>query len=127
MQYHDYHLRGYTVSEFGTRITLHLVYDYPGATVEDSFIEFVDVACYHFSHTTDAILTEIDERPLDTLLKDEENFLTKAAQQDGLRFWEESFPKYLDRLKREGYKAWQLDSAIGFTGFVVAKLMAQKK
>ena len=127
MQFHDYHLRGYTVSEFGTKITLHLVWTYPGPARADSFIEFADVAYYRFSHTQGAILTEIDEVSLEALLKDEENFITKATQEDGLRFWEDSFAKYLNRLKREGYKAWRLDSAIGFTGFIVAKSVAQKE
>ena len=127
MQFHDYHLRGYTVSEFGTKITLHLVWNYPGQTRDDSFIEFGDVACYHFSHTDGTILTEIDEVPLDVLLKNEEKFLVNAAHQDGVRFWEENSSRYLDQLKRKGYRAWQLDSAIGFTGFVVAKSVGQKR
>ena len=127
MQYHDYHLRGYTVSEFGTKLTLHLTWNYPAENRADSFIDFMQVACYHFSHTHGTVLTDIDEKPLETILKEEEKFLTNAAQQDGVRFWETDFSTYLDRLKGEGYKAWRIESAIGFTGFVVAKSAQQKE
>lgn len=30
MEFHDYRLRSYQVAEFGSLITLDLVYDYPG-------------------------------------------------------------------------------------------------
>ena len=36
MDFHDYHLRGYEVVEFGSVITLDLVYEYPGQVVRKS-------------------------------------------------------------------------------------------
>lgn len=36
MRYHDFHLAGYTVSDFGGTVTLHLIYDYPGQAREES-------------------------------------------------------------------------------------------
>jgi hypothetical protein len=38
MQFHDYHLRSYEVSDFGRVITLDLVYEYPGRAVRESQI-----------------------------------------------------------------------------------------
>jgi hypothetical protein len=62
MKYHDYHLQGYTVADFGGKVTLHLVLDYPGRSRDESYIEFSRVALYNFTHTTAAIVTDIVER-----------------------------------------------------------------
>jgi len=51
MDFHDYHLRGYEVAEFGSVITLDLVYEYPGQVVRKSRIRFEGVKLYHFVHT----------------------------------------------------------------------------
>ena len=127
MRYHDFHLRGYTVTESGRKIELHLAYDYPGRVEKDSRIEFTDVACYRFSHTEGAIITDIDEEPLPAFVKKEEAFLVSAAAQDGLRFWRDDASGYLRHLEEAGYHAWRLESAIGFSGFVVAKAVREKE
>ena len=64
MRYHDFHLREYHVSDFGKRITLHLVYDYEAKPREESHIEFCEVALYNFTHTGGAIITDVDEASL---------------------------------------------------------------
>jgi hypothetical protein len=127
MRYHDFHLRSYTVSDSGRKIELHLVYDYPGATERDSHIEFTDVVCYHFVHTEGTILTDIDEESLRDFVKREEEFLAAAATRDGLRLWHNDAGDYLRRLEDGGYHAWRLESAIGFSGFVVARTVGEKE
>ena len=127
MRYHDFHLRSYTVSDSGRKIELHLVYDYPGATERDSHIEFSDVVCHHFVHTEGAILTDIDEEPLREFVKKEKAFLSLAAAQDGVRLWRTDAADYLRRLEEGGYRAWRLESAIGFSGFVVARAVREKE
>jgi len=59
MRYHDFHLKGYAATKFGTDILLELLYDYPGQPVGTSWIHFSDVEAYHFIHTGGAIITEI--------------------------------------------------------------------
>ena len=56
MQFHDYRLRSYKVEEFGSLITLDLVYDYPGQTLGESQVRFHGVKLYHFVHTTVPLL-----------------------------------------------------------------------
>ena len=115
------------MSDFGRKIVLNLVYDYPGDPKQESQIEFSDVACHHFVHTDGAIITDIEEKPLNELVKDEEVFLTAAVAENGNRFWQSDASHFVGRLAAEGYRAWRLDSAIGFTGFVIAKAMLQKE
>jgi hypothetical protein len=129
MRYHDFHLSGYSVSAFGNRIVLYLIFDYPGRAKEESHIEFSDVACYHFSHTTAAIITDIREDSLAAVIQEQQSFLTQAATQDGLQFWngpKDTIDTYRERLKAEGYKAYRIESAIGFSGFVIAKSVVGK-
>jgi hypothetical protein len=125
MRYHDFHLKAYSVSDSGRKIQLHLVYDYPGATEKDSHIEFFDVLCYHFIHTEGTIITDIEEEALPEFVKNEEEFLTSAATQHGLRLWHSDAADYLRRLEEGGYHAWRLESAIGFSGFVVARTVQE--
>ncbi|HEY0865409.1 MAG TPA: hypothetical protein VGD97_14985 [Lacunisphaera sp.] len=121
MNCHDFHLKGYTVTEFGRRIALNLVWNYPGPERKDSHIEFVEVELYHFSHTQGAILTDIVEEPLDVWVKRESGFIAEADKQDGVRHWAGNAEQYANQLKREGYKVWRIEAAIGLSGFVVAK------
>lgn len=125
MRYHDLHLSGYTVSDFGSRIVLHLVSEYPGRPREESHIEFSDVACYHFVHTTSAVMTDLQELPVAQVVKQNEVFLSATAKDQGLKFWKADVNDYLHTLEKEGFRAWKLGSAIGFTGFIVAKQARQ--
>jgi len=69
MRYHDFHLAGYEVRDYGSPIALHLVYDYPGQPKEESLIEFSEVGAYHFVHTGGAIITDLAELPISDLLE----------------------------------------------------------
>ena len=125
MRYHDFHLREYRVSDFGKRITLHLVYDYAGKPKEESQIEFSDVALYNFTHTGGAIITDIEEASLDDLMNEVGASLITWNKQHGVTGWRENLETYQATLESAGHKAWRLISAIGFYGFIVARSVQQ--
>jgi hypothetical protein len=68
VRFHDFHLAGYTVSDFGGTIMLELVYDYPDQPRETSRIKFSDVAAYHFIHTEGAIIVDIAQISIPELM-----------------------------------------------------------
>jgi hypothetical protein len=125
MRYHDFHLREYRVSDFGKRITLHLVYDYAGTPKEESYIEFSDVALYNFTHTGGAIITDVEEATLGDLIGEVGGALVGWHKQHGVAGWKSTLEDYRAALELTGHRAWRIDSAIGFCGFVVAKSVCQ--
>jgi len=125
MRYHDFQLREYRVSDFGKRITLHLVYDYAGKPKDESQIEFSDVALYNFTHTGGAIVTGIEEASLGDLIDEVGGALVNWHHQQGVAGWRDTLENYRDSLESAGHKAWRIDSAIGFCGFVVAQSVRQ--
>ena len=121
MRYHDWHLDGYSVADRGKSVVLHLLWDYPGQVRERSDIRFSDVALYHFTHTGGAIITDIDEIPLATLIDQISGELVEWSRLYGLNGWRSSAADYKEHLDASGLKAWRIESAIGFSGFVVAR------
>src|SRR4051812_23806606 len=101
MNYHDFHLRGYLVEQSGRRITLDLVFDYPGREKQESRIEFSDVACYSFDHSCGAIITDIEEVGIAILAREEERKLSFFARQYGLDHWKADLSDYIATLQRE--------------------------
>lgn len=125
LRYHDFHLRGYSVCDFGARIVLDLVLHDRDSDWYGSSITFSGVACYRFTHPSGAIITEIDEVDLPLLVEEEAAFLTDAAMQYGLRHWGHGgIEEYVTALQKEDLSAWRIESAIGFGGFVIAKDVA---
>jgi len=120
MRFHDYHLKGYSVLDSGSRIVLNLAYDYPGTERQESVVVFEDVACYHFKHTASAILTDLEEVNLDALVAEEAVLLASLAHDHGLAHWKTDAGQYSETLRNLGMRAWRLESAIGFSGFVIA-------
>lgn len=119
MKFHDFHLKGYSVLESGRRIVLDLMYDYPNQEMEKSRIEFSGVVCYHFSHTTGAIITDIEEVRVEELVKEEAALLESFAHAHGLTHWEKNLEQYANSLVKAQMRAWRIGSAIGFSGFVI--------
>jgi hypothetical protein len=122
MKYHDFHLTGYSVSDFGGTIVLHLVWDYPGQPRDTSRITFSDVSAYHFVHTGGAIITDIDEVPLSQLIAEVGPLLAEWWRlHGGYAHWSDEPAKYIEILEATGHRGWTIGSAIGFEGFVIAK------
>jgi hypothetical protein len=121
MRFHDYHLNKYEVTDNGETVTFYLVYDYPEAEKIQSCITFSDVAIYNFIHTGGAIITDIEELPIPDLMLEVGSQLVEWNRMYGVRFWKDSLQNYSFKLQVEGYRAWRIESAIGFYGFVIAK------
>lgn len=121
MRFHDYHLIGYSVRQEGTNIVLHL-------ELQDdrSDIEFSDVAVYHFIHTGGTTITHIYETPLHALINQKKEMLKDWWHQNGgLSHWDDDPSAYATRLEETGHRAWLVESAIGFDGFVIGKEVRQ--
>jgi hypothetical protein len=123
VKYHDFHLLGYAVSDFGKTITLDLVYDYPNFPREESKIQFSDVIAYNFIHSGGAIIVDIIETPMLQISKEVEIDLINYANQFGgtINKFQNDLELNKAMLEKEGYKLWTIWSAIGFGGIIMAK------
>jgi hypothetical protein len=52
---------------------------------------------------------------------EESAFFTTQAVRNGLTHWHTTLEDYLNTLTNLGFRAWRIDSAIGFEGFVIAR------
>lgn len=121
MRYHDYHINEYRVSDRGKTITIELVYGYPENETDQSIIMFTDVALYNFIHTDNAIITDIYEVPISDFLQEFGLTVTEWNRMYRVSGFGGGVGQYKQYLQSEGYSVWQIESAIGFYGFVVAK------
>ena|ERR1700691_3208726 len=121
MRYHDFQLERYSVSDFGKKITLQLVFDYPNHPKESSTIEFTDVIAHNFIHADRAIIVDIIQTKPSEISKElEEDLLKWADSYSSLRH-DENMDSWKSKLENDGYKIWTIYSAIGFSGVIVAK------
>jgi hypothetical protein len=125
MRFHDFHLDGYSVSDSGARIVLHLVLENQDGSKYWSHIEFAGVACYHFDHSTGAIITDVIEVAAANIIRDNETTIGMFATRLGLQHWNEDLDAYIQTLERKGFRCWQIESAIGFSGFVICRTAKQ--
>ena len=121
MKFHDYHWESYKVSERGERIELNLVYGYPGEETDDSQITFNGVALYHFIHCHGAIITDIEQIPLKGFVLSMEKELTEWNRMHGLKYWQSDVEGYIKKLNSMELQVWEITSAIGIYGFIIAK------
>ncbi|MDB6020453.1 MAG: uncharacterized protein JWQ04_310 [Pedosphaera sp.] len=122
MKYHDYHLKGYSVSDFGNTISLDLIFDYPNSPKVESRIIFSDVAAHNFIHTGGAIITDILQTKLTEISKElDDGLIEWARKYGGLIHYDGDLETCKAKLDKDGYKAWTICSAIGFSGLVIAK------
>jgi hypothetical protein len=124
MKFHDFHIQGYEVLDRGQVITFHLAYGYPGEETDESHITFSGVVLHHFIYSHGAIVTDIEEVSLSDLLRPIEAELVEWNRMYGVKHWEADLESYISKLGGMGLKAWEITSAIGFYGFVVAKEVA---
>ena len=121
MRFHDFHLSGYSVRDFGGEIVLHLIYDYPPQPPEESHIRFGDVEFYHFVHTGGAIILDIAEIPLSEFITRFADRLAEWDRQHGVSRWHSDRTRHQAALASESFRAWEISSAVGFAGVVIAK------
>jgi hypothetical protein len=121
MRFHDFHLSGYDVRKFGGEIVLHLIYDHPPQPAEESHICFRDVEFYHFVHTGGAIILDIEQIPLSEFVDRFADRLAEWDRQHGVSHWDSDRARYKAALDSESLRAWEISSAVGFSGLVIAK------
>jgi hypothetical protein len=121
MKYHDYHLDSYEVFDRGESITFNLVYGYSGEETDKSTVNFKGVSLYHIINTSGAIITDIVEISLESLLSEVSNEITEWSRMYRIRNWKSAIASYLLHLQSNSFKAWEITSAIGFYGFIIAK------
>jgi hypothetical protein len=121
MLVHDYHLRELAVLDHGSRIVITLSWDYPGDPRPLSVVEFTGVICYRFSQTSGAVITAIEEMSSEEVARDEQEFIVSVARTDGLRFWNGTFAGFFRDLRANRVRAFRIESAVGFSGFVLAE------
>ncbi len=125
MRYHDHSLLGYVVRDFGGTIILHLILKSADDSKVPSVICFEGVVFHHFIHTSSAIILDITEVPLPTLIAQFEKDFHVWNRLQAVWIWKDDSASTLAELQRLGVQAWRIDSAIGFTGWVVAKQVYQ--
>ena len=121
MKFHDFHLEGYEVSRKGEAIVLHLIWDYPGDDKDESHITFTGVTLYNFTHTAGAIITDIEECSIAELAWEFGDQIAEWNRVTGVDLWRDALDNYVSTLQQSGFRAWRIESAIGFYGFVIAK------
>ena len=120
MRVHDYHLRDVLVYDRGTRIVMTLSWDYPGQSRPPSVVEFSGVVCYRFSQTGGAIISGIEEMSSEEVVRDEQEFIVSVARADGLKCLNGTFAAFMRELEANKIRAFRIESAVGFTGFILA-------
>jgi hypothetical protein len=118
--YHDFHLRGYSVRDYGGSIILDLI---SGSDPERfTLLEFGGVESYRFLHTGAAIITYILKVPfMDAIRETRSDFVKDFRQHGGLSVACDTNEEYGLHFDSEGLHTWLILSAIGFVGMVVAR------
>lgn len=121
MKYHDFTLQGYDVSDKGKSIILHLSLESKNSPSIKSDIRFCDVILYNFIHVSGSIITSIEEVNLSKCLTDKSTEILEWNRMFGVNQFKGSIEDYAIYLQDQNYKAWEITSAIGFYGFVIAQ------
>ena len=126
MKFHDYHLRGYSVTDGGKTITLDLVASLM-PTADVSHIRFSEVAVYHFTHLGGAIISDVFETTfLDAAKETAFDLANAQSSLGGLPFSVTDNSAYERYFTANEFRTWLLVSAIGFKGFIVARTVQQE-
>jgi hypothetical protein len=118
--YHDFHLRGYTVGDYGRCIILDLMSG--SAPKRETLLKFTGVESYRFLHTGGAIITYILKVPfMDAIRETGADFTRELIQHGGLSVSFGSNEEYGLHFENKGFHTYLIHSAIGFAGMVVAR------
>jgi hypothetical protein len=118
--YHDFHLRGFAVRDYGQSIILDLIHgDEPERMTS---LEFSGVGSYRFLHTGGTIITSILEVSfMDAVRETGADFPKEFRQHGGQSVNFRSNEEYGAYFEKEGFQTWIIHSAIGFIGMVVGR------
>jgi hypothetical protein len=124
--YHDFHLRGFAVRDFGRSVVLDL--NSRGEPERATLLEFSGVESYRFLHTDRAIISYILEVPfLEAVREIGANFPEEMRKHGGLSVAFGSNEEYGQYFENKGLRTWLIHSAIGFTGMVVAQRLTSSQ
>ncbi len=121
--YHDYHLRSYTVSDHGATILLDLV-NVPEPK-RATLLQFSEVQYYRFIHTCSPIITHILDTPfLEAVQQLGTDLPTEFRQHGGISHTYATNQQYAHHFQQEGHRTWLIHSAIGFVGLIVGRTLS---
>jgi len=72
-------------------------------------------------HANDQVLIHDGTRPRGTSPREVGDQLAEWSRMHGLLHWNDDRDQYAATLQQKGYRAWTIESAVGFEGFVIAK------
>lgn len=120
---HDNLLLSYTVSSERREIRLETVFK-ETEPLERTDIVFTGVLAYHFLNDSfGTILFDVSEISVESIYEEYEALFEEGRRYGWPRAWSESRQADLAYLSAQGIKGYYLSSAIGMTGWVLAKDM----
>lgn len=83
------------------------------------------MALYNFVHTAGAIVTDIEQVPLEKLFREAGEKISRWQREFGITGWTGDIDDFRKSLETNGQRGWWIGAAIGFNGFVIAKQVLQ--
>lgn len=91
---------------------------------EPKEITFEGVAGYNFRDAVGCVIFDIEEREMKAFLDEHASEFSTSYRTFGFpAFWREEMQEVVEDLK--AYRAWIIDSSIGFDGWVVARVLTE--
>lgn len=125
IQCHDWSLEGYSVTDYGRPVTLHLIRNDLGPPITRLNTIFRGVALYHFVHTHATIILDIEEIPVEKILEQYSERIVEWHRLYGVSHWPKSIEGYANMLKEKGCQGWIVCSSMGFEGFIFGEAVSQ--
>lgn len=124
---HDNHLLSYIVSSETREIRLRTVYPaYDQVEAEYTDVIFTGVIAYHFINDSfGTIITDVSETSVESIYAEYKDLFDVGKRYGWPGIWNENEKREADPayLGAQGIKGFYLSSAIGMTGWVLAKDM----
>ena len=125
MRCHDWTLEGYSVTDYGRNVTLHLIRKDLGPPITRLNTVFRSVGLNHFVHTQETIILDIMETPTEKIFDEYGDRITEWNRLHGVSKWPGSIINYAADLKKDGCVGWMIYSSLGFEGFIIGKSVSQ--
>jgi hypothetical protein len=122
---HDWGLEGYSVTDYGQTVTLHLLRTDLGPPITRLDTIFSGVALYHFVHTQGTIILDIIETLIENIFEEYGARITEWDRLHGVSKWPGSIIDYAAKLDEAGCVGWMIYSSLGFEGFIIGKSVSQ--
>ena len=126
--FHDYWLLGHSVDGESEVLTLHLSEDPRGVGKPEKVdVVFTGLMDYFLEHDLGvSIVFSVDEQPLDSFIADNLAQFNEHAKWGWPKFWKGDATATRTFLAENRYRAWELESSYGLSGWVVAAHMDER-